>query len=206
MIDQEQVDGWSMLKSRSGRGAEVLGILKAGVTPTQATANLNSVGAYLSKAYPKDDDRIRFKLARPGLAGDMLGGPVRAFLAGLMTLAALILLAACANLGSLFAARAADRSREIALRLALGSSRRRILRQLLTEALLVSLAGGATGVLGSVLLLALAERMAASTGFSHPLAGKSRCACVRRGVAVGGDERNSVRRGAGATGDAHESV
>jgi ABC-type lipoprotein release transport system permease subunit len=56
-----------------------------------------------------------------------------------MLLAGLILLAACANLGSLFAARAADRGREVALRLALGSSRKRILRGLFTEALLISL-------------------------------------------------------------------
>jgi predicted permease len=153
LVDQEQVDGWSMLKMRSGRGMELLGHLKAGVTPVQATADLNSIAAYLKKSYPKDDDQMSFKLARPGLAGDMIGGPVRAFLTGLMALAGLILLAACANLGSLFAARAADRSREIALRLALGSSRRRILRQLLTEAVMVSLLGGAAGLLGSVVLL-----------------------------------------------------
>lgn len=153
LVDQEQVDGWSMLKMRGGRGMELLGHLKAGVTPEQATADLNSIAAYLKKAYPKDDDGMSFKLARPGLAGDMLGGPVRAFLAGLMALAGLILLAACANLGSLFAARAADRSREIALRLALGSSRKRILRQLFTEAVLVSLMGGTAGLLSSVVLL-----------------------------------------------------
>ena len=85
--------------------------------------------------------------------GDQFGRPVRAFLAGLMLLAGLILLAACANLGSLFAARAADRSREIALRLALGSSRKRILRGLFTEAVLISLVGGAVGLWASVLLL-----------------------------------------------------
>jgi predicted permease len=65
----------------------------------------------------------------------------------------LILLAACANLGSLFAARAADRSREVALRLALGSTRKRILRGLFTEAIMISLAGGGVGLLGSVVLL-----------------------------------------------------
>src|SRR5271163_2256128 len=132
---------------------ETIGHLKPGVTPTQAIADLNSVGAYLEKNYPKDDSKMTFTLAHPGLYGDYLGGPVRAFMTGLMLLAGLILLAACANLGSLFAARAADRSREVALRLALGSSRKRILRGLLTEALLISLAGGAAGLLVSFMLL-----------------------------------------------------
>jgi predicted lysophospholipase L1 biosynthesis ABC-type transport system permease subunit len=130
-----------------------VGRLKPGVTPVQAEADLNSVGAWLSKAYPTDDEGVKFTLARPGLIGDMLGGPARAFMAGLMLLAGLILLAACANLGSLFAARTADRAKDTALRLALGSRRGLILRQMLTETALVSLAVGALGLTGGVMLL-----------------------------------------------------
>ncbi len=130
-----------------------LGRLKEGVTTAQATADLSGIGSYFEKTYPKEDGKMRFTVARPGLYGDFLGGPVTAFMTGLMTLAGLILLAACANLGSLFASRAADRSREVALRLALGSTRTRILRGLFTEAVLISLIGGAVGLSGSVVLL-----------------------------------------------------
>lgn len=153
LVNQQQIEGSSNLDKRGSQGRWVIGRLKAGLTPAQATEDLNSIATSLAKAYPKEDTGMSFALARPGLAGDMLGGPVHAFVAGLMLLAGLILLAACANLGSLFSARAADRSREIALRLALGSSRGRILRQLLTEAVLVSLVGGAMGVAASVVLL-----------------------------------------------------
>jgi predicted permease len=154
IVNQEQVEGSTDLKDRGSHGLlMVVGHLKAGVTPAQATADLNSIGAYLEKTYPKDERQMSFVLARPGLLGDQFSRPLQAFLAGLMLLAALILLAACANLGSLFAARAADRSREIALRLALGSSRSRILRTLFSEAVLISLAGGAAGLWASVSLL-----------------------------------------------------
>ncbi len=154
IVNHEQVDPGYDLNTRGIRWIfEVVGHLKPGVTPAQATADLNTIGAYLKKTYPKDEGNVTFTLARPSLYGDYLGRPVRAFLAGLMLLAGLILLAACANLGSLFAARAADRGREVALRLALGSSRRRILRGLFTEAVLISLVGGGVGLLGSVVLL-----------------------------------------------------
>jgi predicted permease len=141
--------------SRGNHSGFVVGRLKPGVTAMQATADLNSVAAWLSKAYPTDDEGLKFTLARPGLIGDVLGGPARAFMAGLMLLAGLILLAACANLGSLFAARTADRAKDTALRLALGSRRGLILRQMLTETALVSLAGGALGLAGGVSLLHL---------------------------------------------------
>jgi predicted permease len=154
MANQEQVEGSNVLNARGARNlALVFGHLKAGVTPAQTVADLNSVGSYLEKSYPKDEADMTFCLARPSLAGDLLTPAVRGFVTGLMMLSGLILLAACANLGSLFAARAADRSREVALRLALGSSRKRILRGVFTEAVLISLVGGALGLLGSVMLL-----------------------------------------------------
>jgi predicted permease len=154
IVNQEQIEGSSVLNERGHRELlMVLGHLKAGVAPAQAIADLNSIGSSLEKTNPKEDGYMTFTLARPGLAGDWFGHPLRAFLVGLMLLAGLILLAACANLGSLFAARAADRGREVALRLALGASRSRILRGLFTEAILISLAGGAVGLAGSVALL-----------------------------------------------------
>jgi len=154
MVNLEQVTGTNLLNTRGSRWIFMLmGHLKAGVTPAQASADLNSIGAYLEKTYPKEDGHVNFGLARPSLYGNYLGPPVRAFVTGLMLLSGLILLAACANLGSLFAARASDRSREVALRLALGASPTRILRTLFTEAVLISLAGGSFGLWGSVALL-----------------------------------------------------
>jgi predicted permease len=155
MVEQPTIEGYDVLKNRGNHNGFVVGKLKPGVTPAQATADLNAVGAWLSRTYPSEDDGVKFTLARPGLVGDMLGGPARAFMAGLMLLAGLILLAACANLGSLFAARAADQSKETAMRLALGSRRGMIVRQMLTEAVLVSLAGGALGLGGGVAVLRL---------------------------------------------------
>jgi predicted permease len=154
MVNSEQIDGISNLNNRRERWVfEILGHLKPGVTPAQAVADLNNAGAAMEKANPKDDSNMTYSLVRPGLHGDFLAPATRGFLSGLMVLSTLILLAACANLGSLFAARAADRSREVALRLALGSSRNRILRGVFTESILISIAGGVIGVLGSFVLL-----------------------------------------------------
>ena len=153
IVDAHQVADWDSLEERGNHNAWAIGHLKPGVTPAAATSDLNTIANSLAKTYPKSDDGLKFSLSRPGLAGNTLGRPTRAFMLGLMLLAGLILLAACANLGSLFAARAADRSREIAVRMALGSPRQLILRQLLTEAVLVSLAGGICGMAGAVVIL-----------------------------------------------------
>jgi predicted permease len=154
IVNVEQVETQNHLNERGRRWVFMtLGHVKPGVTLAQAVADLNSIGSYLEKTYPKDDDKRSFTLARPSLYGDYLGKPMRAFMTGLMLLAGMILIAACANLGSLFAARAADRSREVALRLALGATRSRVLRQLFTEALLLSLMGGVAGIWCSVFVL-----------------------------------------------------
>ena len=155
IVDKEQLWGSSEMDRRNQRTMLFMtfGHLKPGVTPKQATADLDAISLALEKTYPNDHQHQPLKLERPSLYGEFLGGPMRAFLTALMLMSALILLAACANLGSLFAARAADRSRELALRLALGAGRGRVLRQLFTEAVVVSLLGGALGLAGSYVLL-----------------------------------------------------
>ncbi|MGA8111092.1 MAG: FtsX-like permease family protein, partial [Acidobacteriaceae bacterium] len=90
--------------------------------------------------------------------GDVLGDATREFLRGVLVLALLVLAAACVNLASIFAARAADRSRELAIRMAIGSSRWRVLRQVLAEAALLSAAGGLVGAtIASALLRVLSQ-------------------------------------------------
>jgi predicted permease len=154
IVNQPMVDGVDLLDARGNRWIfELVGHLKPGVTPDQAVADLNTIGAYLQMTYPKDVDGASYALGRPSLYGSLLGRPVLAFVLGLMMLAGLILIAACANLGSLFAARAADRSQEVGLRLALGATPKRILRQFMTEALLIAFLGGAAGLSLSIVVL-----------------------------------------------------
>jgi predicted permease len=154
IVNQEQVDGANNFDARSNRWISwVVGHLKPDVTSSQAVADLNAIGADLEKRFPKDDSQMTFTLARPALGLSKISQGIQAFLGGLMLLAALILVAACANLGSLCAARAADRSREMAMRLALGAGRMRVLRQLFTESTVIALIGGAIGLWGSVELL-----------------------------------------------------
>jgi predicted permease len=152
IMEQELLGGNSITDRANGAAIfETFGHLKPGITPEQAEADVNRVAVALAKAYPKEFEAKRIVIGRTGLTS--FRGPVHGFVAALSALAALILLAACANLGGLFAAHASDRAKEVALRLALGSTRRRILRQLMTEALLLALAGGTLGVLGAMPLL-----------------------------------------------------
>ncbi len=157
MVNEEQVNGFNYLDKRFSHGLSVVGAIRPGVTPKLALDDLNSVAHQLAKEYPAYDDALSARLIKPGLMGDM-GSAARPFLSGIMLLALLMLAAACTNLAGIFAARAADRARELAIRLSIGSTRLRILRQVLTEALLVSVAAGLMGTLVASALLASLSR------------------------------------------------
>jgi predicted permease len=158
IVNGQDQEGTDFLSHRGMHNLWILGKLKPEVTPQQATDNLNAIAHELARQYPATDDGLRARLTRPGLMGDLLGDPARAFLTGIMVLAFLVLLAACANLASLFAARTADRGRELAIRQAIGSSRWQALRQLLAEAVLLSVVSGALGTIFSTLLLKVLTR------------------------------------------------
>ncbi|MGC2637566.1 MAG: ADOP family duplicated permease [Acidobacteriaceae bacterium] len=153
MVNAPDVNGYSYLDRRFNHTLSVLGRLKPGVTRERALENLNAIATQLSKQYPQTDDGMGVRLIRPGLFGDQFGTAGRSFLAGLLLLALLALAAACVNLASIFAARAADRGRELAVRIAIGSSRWRVLRQVLAEAALLSVGGGGAGLLATSWLL-----------------------------------------------------
>jgi len=145
------------LQNRTGRPLTVLGRLKPGVTRQQAAENLSAIATQLAREYPRTDTGLPLRLVRPGLYADT-GDVIRGSLYSVTTLTLLVLAAACANLATLFAARAADRSRELALRVAVGASRWRLVRQLLTEAMVLSMFGGAAGLLIAKLVLGAVNR------------------------------------------------
>src|SRR2546428_945852 len=151
------------LQNRTSMTLTVFGRLKPGVGPQQAAENLSAIAAQLAKEYPQTDTGMPLRLVRPGLFADD-GDVIRGFLYSVTGLALLVLVAACANLASLFAARASDRSRELALRVALGASHWRLVRQLMTEATVVSLIGGSAGLVTASLLLGVLNRWGSPYG------------------------------------------
>lgn len=164
-MNEKQIEGYDWVNSRGNHGIWAIGRLKPGVTRQQAQDNLNAIAKQLAGEYPATDSKLGFHLTQPGLLGDALGGPVHAFLFAVMLLAGMVLLAACANLGGLFAARTADRSRELAIRIAVGAGRARIFRQLLTESLVLSILGGAGGCALATVLLGALNRWQPTTAF-----------------------------------------
>src|SRR5258708_1971991 len=147
-----QIEGRGWLDNENTFNAWIAGRLKTGVEVEQAEANLNTIAAQLAKERTVNEG-MHLTLSPPGLAGSTIRAPMRAFAGGVMLLASLVLFAACANLASLLTARAADRERDLAIRVSIGAGRARIVRQLLTESLSLSITGGIAGFLFAVGLL-----------------------------------------------------
>ena len=135
--------GW--IDNRNAGNLFAIGRLKSGVGVNQAEASLNLFAQQLAKEYPDTNEGQMVKLTPPGFIIPDLRGSVVSFTWILMAAVALVLLITCINLAGLFLARATDRRREIAIRLALGAGRRRLIRQLLTESIMLSLVGGVAG-------------------------------------------------------------
>ena len=168
-IQNEPVDLWTTIAGDAAgkspvtaqRGAHflrVVGRLKSGVTEDQAQAELTAIAARLEQQYPDENTNrsLRVESALAAMVGD-----VRPALFILLGAVACVLLIACANVANLLLARATSRHKEMAIRAAMGASRMRVIRQLLTESVLLSLVGGAVGLLLAIwwsdLLVALGK-------------------------------------------------
>jgi putative ABC transport system permease protein len=134
------------MNQRLAHFLKVVGRLKPGVTFQQSQSDLDAVAERIARQYPATNEGWTL---RQRALSDLLIGPVRPALLIIAAAVALLLLIACANVANLLLARSFSRHREFALRTALGASRARILRQTLTESMMLALCGGAGGVLAA---------------------------------------------------------
>jgi predicted permease len=152
MSMQAQIEvGNPWLENRNTSNTWVIGRLKSGVSVQQAEGNLSVISQQVAAEYGTRIDGPAVKLTRPGFVGDAVGAPARTFALGVLVLSGLVLLTACANLAGVLAARGTDRQRELAIRLSIGAGRGRLVRQLLTETLVLACLGGAVGTVASVI-------------------------------------------------------
>jgi macrolide transport system ATP-binding/permease protein len=148
MAMQEQIEvGYGWLDKRGVENLSLQGRLKAGVSEAQAQAALNTIAADLEREYPDVNEGKRVTLSTLSLIVSSRRSLVLGFIGLLMSSVGLVLLLACTNLANLLLARAAERRREIGVRLALGASRFQLVRQLLTESMLLAFGGGVLGFL-----------------------------------------------------------
>jgi putative ABC transport system permease protein len=138
--------GAEMYTNRRASWIVMGGRLKPGVTVAQANAELQTIGAALQKEYPEANRGRSYRVLKSGIIPGQTDG-VAGFLGVLLGIVALVLLAACVNLAGMLLARAASRHREIAVRMAIGADRARLVRQLITETLVLFAAGCGLGLL-----------------------------------------------------------
>jgi putative ABC transport system permease protein len=137
---------YEQLPSRSAHNWNVLGRLREGIAPEQARAELRTIAQQIHQQYGQDADMRDVAVAR---LQDAMTSNVRPAFTILLGAVTFLLLIACANVANLLLAQAASRQRELAIRAVVGATRGRLVRQFLTEALLLSWAGGAAGVLAA---------------------------------------------------------
>jgi predicted permease len=187
---------WQPLAIRSGddkdergvRNIDAFGRMASAVTIEQAEADLARVMGRLAREFPETNGNVGPRL-RP-FRDVTTSGPIQTVFAGLMGAAVFLLLIACANVANLLLARGAARAREMSVRLSLGATRRRIVRQLLAESLLLAIAAGTVGLSLAVLGVRLFQRSIVGTGEPYwlrfPIEGGvvAFCAAVCLGTAV----------------------
>jgi putative ABC transport system permease protein len=138
--------GADMARRRNLRWMMVIGRVKQGLTFAQASAEMRTINAGLATAYPQEDGKVRIVI---GTLRERIIGHIRPLLVTLFGAVSFVLLIACANVAGLLLARGARRKKEIAIRMALGAGRAQLVRQFLTESVLLALAGGGLGLLWS---------------------------------------------------------